>query len=195
MGRELEHSNYSLHKTTDELEYHKSVADRGEIRFFFTLRRAQGQWRHLHVSMRAYTAHVSSAPLPTALAKPLPTASTPIPAGKQLEDEQHLSAVEELQYENRVLQLELKGVYEASQMYDYEACTPHHALQCPYPLPPTPRAPNLGGALLQNIHCAEQFWRCMLWGHASAIADMYAVHGVGSGRAEPGAAWCSRLLA
>eukprot|EP00873_Tetraselmis_striata_P012278 jgi/Tetstr1/432542/TSEL_021915.t1 len=68
MGRELEHSNYSLHKTTDELEYHKNLADRG----------------------------------------------------KQLEDEQHLSAVEELQYENRVLQLELKGVYETSQMYDYE---------------------------------------------------------------------------
>jgi hypothetical protein len=44
--------------------------------------------------------------------------------GKQLEDEQQLSAVEELQYENFVLQLEMSGMHEASQLYDYQVSLP-----------------------------------------------------------------------
>jgi hypothetical protein len=40
--------------------------------------------------------------------------------GKQLEDEHRLSTLEELKYQNEVLQLELQGVYETAQMYDYE---------------------------------------------------------------------------
>lgn len=44
--------------------------------------------------------------------------------GKELEEEKELSAIEELKYQNHVLQLELQGMYETSKMYDYQVQKP-----------------------------------------------------------------------